>query len=157
MDVDVATLAFGPSGASFDHSHGPHFEDVNGDGYMDLISHYSVEATGIWFGDRSACVSGETVDGMRFEGCDSVRTVPDMDGDRLLDIEELAIGTNGLNRDTDKDGFDDDQEVLLMGTDPLDPQDPTPLPEPASWPMLVAGIGFLSVLHRRRARGLRLG
>jgi len=156
-DVDVATLSFGPSGASFDHSHGPHFEDVNGDGYMDLISHYSIAATGISFGDMSACVTGETVDGMRFEGCDSVRTVPDMDGDRLLDIEELAIGTNGLNRDTDKDGFDDDQEVLLMGTDPLDPRDPTPLPEPASWLLLVAGIGFLSVLQRRRARGLRLG
>ena len=31
-DVDVMTLAFGPSGASFVHSHGPHFEDVNGNG-----------------------------------------------------------------------------------------------------------------------------
>jgi hypothetical protein len=156
-DVDVATLAFGPSAAPFDHSHGPHFEDVNGDGYMDLVSHYLIEATGISFGDMAACVVGETVDGWVFEGCDSVRTVPDMDGDRLLDAEEIAIGTNGLNRDTDKDGFDDDLEVLVMGTDPLDRQDPTPVPEPASWPMLVAGAALLGLLCRRRARGLRLG
>ena len=155
VDVDVATLAFGPSGAPFDHSHGPHFEDVNGDGYMDLISHYLIEATGISFGDMAACVIGQTVDGLIFEGCDSVRTVPDMDGDRLLDMEEMAIGTNGLNRDTDKDGFDDDLEVLVMGTDPLDRQDPTPVPEPASWLMLVAGTAFLGVLYRQRARGLR--
>jgi hypothetical protein len=54
--------------------------------------------------------------------------------------------------DTDGDGFDDDQEVILMGTDPLDPHDPTPdpVPEPAIWLMLVAGIAFLGVLYRRR-------
>ena len=46
-----------------------------------------------------------------------------------------------------------------MGTDPLDPLDPTPtpVPEPASWMMLVAGAVFLGVLYRRRVRGLRLG
>ena len=49
-----------------------------------------------------------------------------MDGDALLDVEEAAIGTNALNPDTDGDGFDDGQEVLVMGTDPLDPLDPTP-------------------------------
>ena len=92
-------------------------------------------------------------------GCDAVRTVPDMDGDALLDVEEAAIGTDALNPDTDGDGFDDGQEVLLMGTDPLDPLDPTPdpVPEPASWLMLIAGAVFLGLLYRRRARGLRIG
>ena len=47
---------------------------------------------------------------------------PDMDRDDLLDIEEAAIGTDVLNPDTDGDGFDDGREVLLMGTDPLDPK-----------------------------------
>ena len=87
-----------------------------------------------------------------FKGCDAVRTVPDMDGDGLLDVEEAAIGTDPLNPDTDGDGFDDGEEILLMGTDPLDPLNPTPVPEPAVWLMLIAGIGFLGVLYRRRAR-----
>jgi hypothetical protein len=42
-----------------------------------------------------------------------------MDGDKLLGVEEAAIGTDALNSDTDGDGFDDGQEVLLMGTDPM--------------------------------------
>jgi hypothetical protein len=76
-----------------------------------------------------------------------------MDGDQLLDVDEEALGTHALRADTDGDGFDDGEEVLVMGTDPLDPLDPTPIPvpEPASWLMLIAGTAFLGVLYRRRA------
>jgi hypothetical protein len=154
--VEVTTLAFGPSGAPFDHSHGPHFEDLNGDGLTDLMSHFRIEETGIAFGDRMACIIGETTDGTPFTGCDDVRTVPDMDGDKLLDVEEATIGTDALNPDTDGDGFGDGEEVLDLGTDPLDPE-PTPVPEPATWLMLVAGTVFLGLLYRLRVRGFQLG
>ena len=82
-DVDVMTLAFGPSGASFAHRRGPHFEDVNGDDLTDLIAHFPIEETGIAFGEMQACITGDTLGGIPFEGCDAVRTVPDMGGDTL--------------------------------------------------------------------------
>jgi len=126
-DVDATTLRFGPGGAPLAHLHGPHFADVNGDGVTDLLAHFRVEDTGIAFGDRMACLTGETLDGQRFKGCDSIRTVPDMDGDSLLDIDEAAIGTNALRFDSDGDGYGDGTEVLLMGTDPLNPLAPKPV------------------------------
>jgi len=81
-DADVTTLAFGPNGAApafdltnpwvyfFSHS------DLNGDGKKDLLSYYRTEETGIAMGDTEACLTGETLDGIPFEGCDVVTTVP---------------------------------------------------------------------------------
>jgi hypothetical protein len=114
-NADPTTLAFGPSGASIDHNQGPHFEDLDGDGFTDLTVHFRIDETGIVFGDTITCLSGEAFNGTAFEGCDTVRTVPDMDGDALLDVEEAASGTDPHNPDTDGDGFDDGHEVLHDG------------------------------------------
>ena len=70
--VDVATLAFGPGAATPDHKEGGHLEDVNGDGFMDLMSHYRTQESGLTVGDTEACVTGATVDGILIEGCDLV-------------------------------------------------------------------------------------
>jgi len=124
--VDATTLAFGPSGAPIDHSNGPHFEDLNGDSLTDLVMHFRIEKTGIAFGHVVACVTGKALGGAPFRGCDAVRTVPDMDGDGLLDMDEASLGTDPLNADSDADGFSDGNEVHAMGTDPLDALDPAP-------------------------------
>ena len=49
--------------------------DVNGDGYMDLVSHYRTQDTGISKGDTEACLTGETTTDIPFEGCDDIKTV----------------------------------------------------------------------------------
>ncbi len=45
----------------------------------------------------------------------------DTDGDGLTDAEEVTLGTDPLDSDSDDDGLSDGDEVLTVGTDPLDP------------------------------------
>ena len=74
-DVDVDTLAFGPDASSIAHRNGPHFDDIDGDGLLDMILHHRIADTGLTAYDVEACLNGQTIDGASFEGCDDVTPV----------------------------------------------------------------------------------
>jgi hypothetical protein len=72
-DIDLTTLAFGPD---FAPAAGGRHKDVNADGFRDLVVHFRTKASGIAIGDTEACLSGETLYGTPFSGCDTIRTTP---------------------------------------------------------------------------------
>lgn len=73
-EVDASTLAFGPAGATALPRREGYPQDVDEDGFPDLVSYYRTQDTGVAVGDTEACVTGETLGGMPFEGCDRIRT-----------------------------------------------------------------------------------
>lgn len=75
-EVDPGSLGCGRNAARPVHAAGGHLEDVNRDGYADLVSHYAIAETGIAAGDAEACVRGELLDGRSFEACDAIATRP---------------------------------------------------------------------------------
>lgn len=72
--VDASTLAFGPAGAAEIHRRA-HFEDIDDDGDLDLVLHFSVGETGIACGDTEATLAGSTFDGIAISGSDAIQTV----------------------------------------------------------------------------------
>jgi hypothetical protein len=72
--VDPQSVEFGPNGAKEAHGDG-HVEDVNGDGWADLLLHFATQATGLRCGDTDAHLAGETFDGQAIEGTDDIVTV----------------------------------------------------------------------------------
>ena len=71
--VDFTTVTFGPDGAS--PVHDGHVEDVNDDGFPDMVFHFKTQETGIVCGDTEATLNGEIFDGTPFTGTDAVKTV----------------------------------------------------------------------------------
>jgi hypothetical protein len=51
---------------------------------------------------------------------DNSATPADQDGDDILDVVEVLIGTDPNNADTDGDGLDDGDEIYVQGTSPTD-------------------------------------
>jgi len=80
-DVDVETLEFGPAGATPVHDltdaivYADHLQDVNLDGFMDLVCHFKTQELGLVKGDTDATLTGETNDGVIVYGTDSVNIV----------------------------------------------------------------------------------
>jgi len=71
LDVDYANVEFGTGGAIPIHMG---LEDVNDDGFIDLVLLYIQKETGIAKGDVEACLSGDTLEDQPFIGCDTVKT-----------------------------------------------------------------------------------
>lgn len=72
-DIDSRTLRFGPAGVLAQRAN---MEDVNRDGFLDLVAQFERRSSGLAAGDAIACVRGEMVLGSQFRGCDAVRVVP---------------------------------------------------------------------------------
>ena len=70
--VDSSTAEFGPGQASPIHE--GHFEDVNGDDFLDMVFHFNAQDIRIACGDIEVTLSGETFGGDAFTGTDSVKT-----------------------------------------------------------------------------------
>ena len=70
--VDRGTVVFAGAPAL---SIGGSPEDVNGDGLLDLVLHFSTQSLNLKSGDTEACLTGKTLSGQEFEGCDSVKIV----------------------------------------------------------------------------------
>lgn len=69
-DVDVNTVEFaGASPVRFS------FEDVDLDGDIDLVFHFSTQDLQLTSSDTEATLTGETSGGIPFTGTDSVRIV----------------------------------------------------------------------------------
>ena len=73
--ADVTTLVLDPYGIPSVHSIDSDHSDSNGDGFSDLLVHFHIEETEVEFSSSEVCVSGETVAGITFSGCDTVRVV----------------------------------------------------------------------------------
>jgi hypothetical protein len=50
-------------------------EDVNGDGLLDVVLHFSIQRLNLQPGDTKACLTGKTVSGQDFKGWDSIHIV----------------------------------------------------------------------------------
>ena len=71
--VDPATVKFGPNGAA--NSHQPSFEDVDGDGTLDIVLHFRAADTGIACGDTLGGLTGATTAKQSIAGVEPIRTV----------------------------------------------------------------------------------
>jgi hypothetical protein len=80
-NVDVTTLRFGPAAAvpvdnlTDPATYADHLQDVNLDGFTDLVSHYRQKDTGLGSSDTQACINGATNGGTPIKGCDAVRVL----------------------------------------------------------------------------------
>jgi hypothetical protein len=71
--VDRSTVEFACDAPALDIGKTP--KDVNGDGLLDLVLHFATQDLSCLTGATEACLTGETLSGVEFKGCDSVRII----------------------------------------------------------------------------------
>jgi hypothetical protein len=76
--VDPASVTFGRTGneQSLEFCN-PNGEDVNADGLIDLVCHFSTELTGIKAGDTLGVLKAKTIQGLPLVAQEAIVTVPD--------------------------------------------------------------------------------
>ena len=72
--VDPATVRFGPTGTEAAPVQSA-LQDVDGDGDVDMILHFSAQVTGIQCGATSAFLTAQTMGAQAIQGSDSINTV----------------------------------------------------------------------------------
>ena len=79
--IDPASLAFGPAGAPIDKPvNANSFEDVNFDGFTDLVVQFRSRDTGIERGATEVCLTGASVDGIPFRLCQAINATTSNNG-----------------------------------------------------------------------------
>ena len=80
-DIVVTTLVFGPCNAEPAHDltdpvvYADHLQDVNLDGYLDLVCHFKTQDLGLVAGSTTATLKGMNYDGVIIYGTDDVNIV----------------------------------------------------------------------------------
>ena len=73
-----------------------HVEDLDGVGPLDSVGHYRTQETGLTENSVEGCITGQTLAGILFSGCDSVRIVPPEDSNGGGgDAAPASAGGNG--------------------------------------------------------------
>ena len=82
-DIDVPTIRFGTDNVAPAGERGG-YEDVNGDGVLDLVVKFREALPGIGADTTELCLSGLTRYGVAFSGCDSIRPLHAVDAGLLF-------------------------------------------------------------------------
>jgi len=72
--IDRTRTFFGRGRGTPEHASRGHLTDVDSDGFVDLITHYRVDVTGVQDGDDEVCLRGQLLDRTPFSGCVFITT-----------------------------------------------------------------------------------
>lgn len=71
--IDPQSLRFGPGGSA-PLANRVHFEDVNGDGFIDLVAQFPTQKIGIRCNDSALFLTGKTTAGVGIQGSEEIQT-----------------------------------------------------------------------------------
>src|SRR6266404_544983 len=72
--IDPASLRLGPGGSTPSPNQ-VHFEDVNGDGIIDLVAQFPTQKIGVRCNDAALFLTGKTTNGAAIQGSEELQTV----------------------------------------------------------------------------------